>query len=123
VFSINSGGSSLTKFSDSGSVLGTLSGGGLSGATAVTVDGLSNVWVANGTGTLSEFNSSGTAVSSVAIGAAASLSQPASVSVDAAGSIWVANKGSSTVTEIIGVAAPAAPIVQQVVQAAPGARP
>ncbi|WP_176441701.1 beta strand repeat-containing protein [Granulicella rosea] len=123
VLSINAGGGSLTKFSDLGSVLGTLSGGGLSGATALAIDGLSNVWVANGNGSVSEFNSGGTAVSSIPIGAAANLSQPASVSVDASGSLWIANAGNNTVTEIIGVAAPAAPIIQQVVNASPGVRP
>jgi len=113
----------LTKFTDAGAFVGRLSGGGLNNAATLAVDGLSNVWVANGNGTLSVFNSSGVPVSAMPVAAAGNMSQPASVNVDAAGSVWIANAGNNTVTEIVGTAAPSPVLVNAVINATPGTKP
>ena len=123
ILSIDTPGNSLTKFTDDGVFLGSLSGGGLNNATALAVDGNSNVWVANGDGTLSVFNSSGNPVSSLPVAAAGNMSHPVSVNIDAAGSVWVANTGNNTVTEIVGAAAPSPVLVNAVINATPGTKP
>jgi len=123
ILSIDPAGTSLTKFTDAGAFVGRLSGGGLNNAATLAVDGLSNVWVANGNGTLSVFNSSGVPVSAMPVAAAGNMSQPASVNVDAAGSVWIANAGNNTVTEIVGTAAPSPVLVNAVINATPGTKP
>jgi trimeric autotransporter adhesin len=123
VLSIDTSGTTLTKFTDAGVVSSTLMGAGLNNATALAVDGNSNVWVANGNGTLSVFNSTGSPVSAIPVAAAGNMSQPASVNIDAAGSVWIANAGNNTVTEIVGVAAPSPVLVNAVINATPGTRP
>jgi hypothetical protein len=116
VWSITAAGTGVATYSDSGGYLATYTTGGISGATALAIDGAGTVWVANAAGSLSAVNSSGTAVFSAPVATAAGLSTPASVSVDSAGSLWIANSGNNTVTEVIGVAAPVtAPTVAAVI--------
>ncbi len=62
----NNAGNSLTKFSNSGTVLSGASGytgGGLSGPRWAAFDTSGNIWLTNGNDSLSKFNSSGTALS------------------------------------------------------------
>jgi sugar lactone lactonase YvrE len=123
VLSIDTSGSSVSKFLDTGSLISTESGGGMNNATALAIDGLSNTWIANGDGTLTLLNSSGVPVSATTIGSAGNMSQPTSINIDSAGSVWVSNAGNNTVTEIVGVAAPSPVIVNAVINATPGTRP
>jgi len=109
VWSIAAGGGALATFSDIGAYLTSYSGvAGISGGTALAIDGQGTVWVTNTAGSVSAVSSSGTAQFASPVGTAAGLNAPASINVDSAGSLWIANSGNNTVTEIIGVAAPVA---------------
>jgi len=124
VWSINTSGSSVSKFTDAGALSVSYSGGSISGATALAIDGKGVVWIANGGGTISALTNAGAADVSPPIASAGNLSTPSSISVDAAGSLWVANSGNGTVTEVIGVAAPVvAPAVTAVTNSTEGTRP
>jgi hypothetical protein len=51
------------------------------------------------------------------------LSSPAGIAVDLAGSVWVANTGNSSLTRILGGAAPVAPLATAAANGTSGARP
>jgi streptogramin lyase len=124
VWSIDTGGASISTFTDAGAFASRYSGGGMNAATALAIDGAGQVWVANGDGTISVFTHAGAAAASTSLAAAGNLSSPASIAVDTAGSLWIANSGNNTVTEVIGAATPiTTPTVQQVISATPGLRP
>ena len=125
VWSINAGGSGLTRVTNAGTSPTMYNGvAGINAATALAIDGAGTVWVTNGSGTVSAVTNAGTAATAVPVAAAARLSSPSSVSVDTAGSLWIANSGNNTVTEIIGVAVPVnAPLAAAVAATAPATRP
>ena len=91
------------------------SGGGLSIPEGIAVDGAGNIWVANrGTtvtsppypnSSISEFNSSGVAVSP-STGFQAGLNLSVSLAIDGSGNVWVSNNTLNSVTEFVGVATP-----------------
>ena len=75
---------------------------------AIAIDGQGTVWVANG--------QTGGSISELAYGQSAPLSPPSGlgslnlplgIAIDASGSVWTANTGDSTVSKIVGIAAPA----------------
>lgn len=129
----NETGNSVTEFSPSGSVLSpagiTLNefgGGGLNAPYAIAIDGAGNVWLPNsGSSTVTEFNSKGTPLSPYNFSGAAGgftgggLSAPSGIAIDQAGDVWVTDSGSSSVTEVIGAAAPVmTPLVASITQPA-----
>jgi len=80
-------------------------GGGLASPTAVAVDNSGNVWVANSpaspaTGSVSEFSSIGTALSTSTGYISGSISSPSGIAIDTSGNAWVSNSGNSSVTKI-----------------------
>jgi len=83
-------------------------GGGLSMPVAVAIDGQGTVWIANSQtfGSISKLNASQSSPLSPATGLG-SLNTPSSIAIDASGSIWTANAGDNSVSEFIGIAAPA----------------
>jgi len=106
----------LTVYLDNGGSHG-YSGGGLStngcyftsGDCGLAIDGDSNVWVANDTGTtVSEFNNSGSPISgsngySLGIGSGTENG----IAVDGSGNVWVVNSRSAPqLVELVGAAAP-----------------
>jgi len=104
------GANAVSPFSNSGTPLATtpLAGGGLSMPLAIAIDGQGTVWVANG--------QTGGSISELAYGQSAPLSPPSGlgslnlplgIAIDASGSVWTANTGDSTVSKIVGIAAPA----------------
>lgn len=128
VWSLNPGSNSVTEFSNTGSVLSTIpyTGGGLSTPTSLAIDGSENVWITNSNGTISEFNSSGTAVSPATGytgGSGGNLSRPSSIAIDISGNLWISNSGSDTVTEVLGAAAPTVPISIGVANDTPASKP
>jgi hypothetical protein len=85
------------------------SGGGVDGPNGIAIDGLGNVWTADKSGwSISEFNSSGTAISPDPYGYfSAGIVSPYSIAIDPSGNVWVANdNGNASLTEFVGAAAP-----------------
>jgi len=89
----------MTKFSSTGTVLSGagFSGGGLNKPYAVALDHSGNAWVASygslNTSSVTEFSSSGTALSPSTGYTATAIDSPDAIAVDGAGQIWVANTG------------------------------
>ena len=96
--------------SSNGAVNGRYTGGGINTPFGVSIDGAGNVFVANsksGAGSISEFTSSGTAVSGSSGYGSAVVTAPTNLDIDESGDVWVVNPGSSgSVTEFIGIATP-----------------
>jgi hypothetical protein len=121
VWSINLDRASLSQFSPTGEWLANATGGGISAASALAIDGAGTLWIANGSGTLSALTGTGAPAALTPI-ASPNLNAPASLSVDASGSLWIANSGSNTVTEVLGIAAPVvAPTITAVTASAQAA--
>ncbi len=122
----NSGnGGGIGEFSPAGSPLtSTLyTGGGISNPLAVAVDGLGQIWVANGNGSVSVLSGAGAGVSPSTGYTGAGLSTPGGIAVDVSGNVWVSNTSDNSVTEILGVAGPVAPLSTAVKNGTTGARP
>jgi sugar lactone lactonase YvrE len=89
------------------------SGGGTSITYGVATDGSGNMWFANsGSNSISEFSSSGVALSPAAGSGfnggyvSSGFSTPYAIAVDGSGNVWVADEGSNAVIEMIGIATP-----------------
>ncbi len=88
-----SGGSSVSSSSGTSK---TVTGGGLSGAVGVALDASGNAWVVNsGNSTVSEFGSTGAAISGSS-GFGSGLTSPKAIAIDGAGVVWVTNSGGSS---------------------------
>ncbi len=113
----------VSKFSRQGVAISSTAytSGGVSNPEAIAIDGLGQVWVANAGGTVSVLSNAGTAVSP-STGYAGSGTAPAGIAIDISGSVWIANKTANTVTRILGVAAPVAPLATGAAFG-PGVRP
>jgi len=120
VWSINANGSSLSKFNDAGVFSASYSPSGLTGASALAVDGNSNLWVSNGNGTISLVSNAGASLLTIS---GSTTAAPSAVAVDLSGNVWVANPTTNSLDEVLGGAAPVAPLVNGVLLAMPGTRP
>jgi len=120
VWSINMNGTSLSKFNDAGVFSASYSPGGVTGASALAMDGNSNVWVANGNGTISLVSNAGVSLLNISGSTSAA---PSGVAVDLSGNVWVANPTGNSLDEMLGGAAPVMPLVNGVLFAVPGTRP
>ncbi len=108
----------VSVFNDAGALTTDLSLG-LVGPGGLAIDGNSIGWVAS-SGTVTALNASGTVTNKVTD---SSISGPTGVAVDLSGNVWVANQTTNTVTEVIGAAAPAAPLATAVQNQTPGVKP
>jgi hypothetical protein len=100
----------LSKFSNSGTASSPSGGypasgnssdnGGISNPLDIAIDASGNIWIANQSGTLSKFSSSGTAVSS-STGYSDGGSNVAftGVAIDASGNVWASNTNNSSFSE------------------------
>jgi hypothetical protein len=70
-------------------------GGGLNSPYGVAIDASGNVWATNrgGPGSLSEFTSTGTAISGMNGYSGGGLSNPYGIAIDGASNVWAANNG------------------------------
>jgi hypothetical protein len=100
-----------------------LPNGGLATPASVAIDGNSQIWVTNTSGTVSLFANDGTALSPSNGFADTSLSTPSGIAIDLGGSVWIANAGNNSVTRILGAAAPAAPLATAAANKTTGAKP
>lgn len=113
VWSLNTGPSTVTEFTNTGTTINPgYNGGGLSTPTSIAIDGSGNVWITNESNSITEFDSSGTPISDTGYvgGAGGSLNTPSSIAIDISGNLWIANSNSNTVTEVLGAAAPTVPL-------------
>ena len=107
-------GSSLSRLSNAGETISgsPYYGAGMNQPIGLALDGLGNVWLVNsGSNSISEFLSSGRPQSGAGGYGSAALATPYKLAIDRSGNVWVANlsgpvSGKSTVTEMVGVAAP-----------------
>ena len=111
----NFDGDSISEISSAGTVL---SNGGYISASLVdpddiAIDGAGTVWISNYRGpSLTELAGSTASVPGAVLSPAGGLGSDAglleaySLAIDASGNLWVSNKGSNTLTEFIGLAAP-----------------
>jgi streptogramin lyase len=94
----------------SGSAVLTLpyTAGGLVMPAAVAIDGNGTAWVANSqaAGSISKLTYVQIGLASPATGLG-SLNMPSGIAVDASGCVWTANAGDNSVSEFVGLAAPA----------------
>ena len=101
----------VVKFNSSGvqqSPAGGYTGGGLGVTNAIAIDGAGNVWTAPGVNgnSISELNSSGTAISgSNGYTAGGIMSAVNNLAIDGSGNVWV-TAASNIMVEFVGAAAP-----------------
>ena len=74
-------------------------GGGLATPTALAVDNSGDVWIAN-SNSVSEFSSTGAALSPSSGYRGGSLSSPSGIAIDLSGNAWISNSGNASVTEM-----------------------
>lgn len=101
VWVANSGGNSLTKFSNSGSVLSGLgyTGGGLSSPRWAALDASGNIWITNANNSLSEFSSSGGATSGSLGYTGSGLNAPQEIAIAIGTANYEANNGANNVSK------------------------
>lgn len=104
VWVANSGGTSLSEFSSTGSAISPATGytgAGLNGPSTVAIDSVGNVWAANGSGnSVSKLSSTGKAISPAAGYTGSGINQPNDIAVDSSGNVWTANYGSNSITKL-----------------------
>jgi len=112
----NSNGS-LSEFNSAGAAnpYSPFSNGGADAPSAIAIDGAGNIWVEDSSnaysapsaiGSLSEFSSSGAAISGQYGYISSGTDSPLGLAIDGSGNIWVASSANNTLTEFVGVAAP-----------------
>jgi len=120
VWSLNSGGGGFTSFTTAGALGTGYSTLLTNGASALAIDGNSHLVIPSGSGATVTFSNAGALVSTTQGSATAA---PSGVAIDLSGNVWVTNAAANSVDEIIGGAAPAAPLATAVQSATPGAKP
>jgi streptogramin lyase len=120
VWSIDAAGSSISKFTSAGALSASYTGIGLNGATALAIDGSSNIWITNDNNTVTELSNIGTVINTVAY---PSVTAPTGVAIDLSGNVWIANGSGNSVSEILGGASPAAPVATALVSGTTGTKP
>jgi sugar lactone lactonase YvrE len=119
-WSLNSSGGGVSTFTPAGALGASYTSIGLSGATALAIDGNSNVLIANGNGQTEVLSNAGTVVSTTQDSTSAGGS---GVAIDLSGNIWVANPAANSVDEIIGGAVPVNPLATAVSAGTPATKP
>ena len=129
-WSLNGRNSTLVEFNQAGTSLSGngFSGGGLNAPYLLAIDGTGKVWITNSNAGLSLFSNAGVALSpstgfTGVTSSGTGYSQPSGIAIDASGNVWVANAASNTLTEVLGAAAPVAPLSTALTNNTTGARP
>ena len=89
----------LSMFGSNGVSIGYTSGGGVEEASDVAIDGSGKVWATNYNNSLSEFSSSGTAISGTSGYTGGGLSEPYGVAIDSSGNVWVSNSSGNSLSK------------------------
>jgi len=86
------------------------SGGGARGINGLAIDGAGNVWVSNliivAPGEISEFSSSGTAITSTNGYVNSTLTKANGIVVDGSGNVWVPSSATNSLIEFVGAGTP-----------------
>jgi hypothetical protein len=107
--------SSVTEFSNAGTALSPSTGytaTGIDSPDAIAVDGAGQIWVANTgvkndvTANVVELSSNGAVISPATGYQGGNVNYPVGLALDGSGNVWVVNGLNSTVTQLIGAAAP-----------------
>jgi NHL repeat len=110
----------ISEFSSTGAAISSsagYTGGGLNSPVHIAIDGSGSVWAVNNgpnfpgisAFSLSEFSSSGTAISPAAGYTGGGLNAPEGIAVDSSGNIWVANNGDNSLSEFSSAGVPISP--------------
>jgi len=90
-------------------------GGGLYSPFGMAIDGTGRIWIVNTDtngsstatqGSISEFSSSGTAVSGSNGFLSSGMNEPNGIAIDGSGNLWVPSIGNNSLTEFVGLASP-----------------
>jgi hypothetical protein len=101
-----------------------LTSGGITAPLSLAIDGDGTVWIANANGSVSALSNAGTALSpGTGYPAAVTASSTGGIAVDLSGNVWVTSSGGNTVTEILGAAAPVAPLSTSLANKTVGSTP
>jgi hypothetical protein len=91
---------SLSSAPNDWTIAVTYTGGGLAQSYGIAIDGSGNVWVANDSASdISEFSSTGAALSGSGGYIGGGLSSPYGIAIDATGNVWVTNSGGNSISE------------------------
>jgi hypothetical protein len=92
----------ISKFSSTGNPFSStgFTGGGLSSPYGIAIDNSGNAWVTNSNNSVSEFTSTGTAISPSTGYTGNGFDIPKGIAIDGSGNVWVANNGNNSVTEL-----------------------
>ncbi|ADW69215.1 IPT/TIG domain-containing protein [Granulicella tundricola] len=120
VWSIDASGTGISRFTSLGAKASDFTSVGLVGASALAIDGNSQVWVANSNGTVTVLSSVGTAVSTTQ---GSTTAAPTGIAIDISGNVWITNNAANSVDEVIGGAVPTSPLSTSVTKNTTGARP
>ncbi len=120
VWSVDNSGQGVSRFNALGAGTADYNTIGLSGASALAIDGKSNVLVTNGNGVVEVLSNGGTVVSTMQTNTSAPA---AGIAIDISGNVWITNQVSNTVVEVIGGAAPTSPLSTAITTDKPGVRP
>jgi len=99
----------VVEYNAAGSLLSTVTGGGISSPAALAVDGGGNIWTANGNGSVSEIHS-GSAITPSGGYVGGGMNGSNGIAIDTSGNVWVSNGGNNSMTEIVGGAPPTQPL-------------
>jgi DNA-binding beta-propeller fold protein YncE len=97
--------------------------GGLNSPTALAIDGAGQVWVTNGNNSVTELSNIGVAISPATGYTDSTLSGPNGIAIDISGNVWISNGTTNSVDEILGAAAPVAPLATGVQNSTLGVEP
>jgi streptogramin lyase len=103
----------LYEMDTNGTILQTLSTGGISSPQTIAIDGAGSVWAANFHGkSVSGFSATHGGVPSMALSPASgfgrdiSLASPYGIAIDASGNLWTSSYSDNSLTEFVGLASP-----------------
>ena len=124
VWSVSAANNSLNYATKSGTGATTATGGGLNAPTALAIDGIGQIWIANSNNSISLFSNAAAPLSPNTGFTGGALSSPTGIAIDNSGNLWLSNSANNSVTEFIGAAAPTtSPIATATSNNTQGTRP
>ncbi len=122
LWAASAGSAGISKFTMAGTpaTSSPFTASSLTSPAALAIDGSSNVWVANSSGSVVMLSNAGAVLATTTD---SSISGATGIAIDNAGTVWVSNSTTNTVDEIIGGAAPTAPLANALKNGTVGAKP